>query len=218
MAKQDRAIRTRQAILMAAAQAFEKYGYQAATITEILKSADVTKGALYFHFPSKEDLALGVLDAQEPPQTVPEHSLKLQELIDLGMLFSHRLQTSLLARAGVRLSMDQQAQGLDRSGPFLRWQEATHHLLAQAKHNGELLPHVNPTETADLYVAAFAGTQAVSQTLTDYQDLQRRHITLQQHILPSIAAPSILTALDLTPRAPNASAGWPRRTEPAGAL
>ncbi|MEU3581031.1 ScbR family autoregulator-binding transcription factor [Streptomyces globisporus] len=199
MAKQDRAIRTRQAILMAAAQAFEKYGYQAATITEILKSADVTKGALYFHFPSKEDLALGVIDAQEPPQTVPEHSLKLQELIDLGMLFSHRLQTSLLARAGVRLSMDQQAQGLDRSGPFLRWQEATHHLLAQAKHNGELLPHVNPTETADLYVAAFTGTQAVSQTLTNYRDLQRRHITLQQHILPSIAAPSILTALDLTP-------------------
>ncbi|CAM5705474.1 hypothetical protein SBADM41S_10882 [Streptomyces badius] len=45
MAKQDRAIRTRQAILMAAARAFEKYGYQAATITEILKSADVTKGA-----------------------------------------------------------------------------------------------------------------------------------------------------------------------------
>ncbi|MGW3505118.1 hypothetical protein ACWDMY_31200, partial [Streptomyces globisporus] len=69
----------------------------------------------------------------------------------------------------------------------------------QAKHNGELLPHVNPTETADLYVAAFTGTQAVSQTLTNYRDLQRRHITLQQHILPSIAAPSILTALDLTP-------------------
>ncbi|NEE38230.1 TetR/AcrR family transcriptional regulator, partial [Streptomyces sp. SID7982] len=63
----------------------------------------------------------------------------------------------------------------------------------------ELLPHVNPTETADLYVAAFTGTQAVSQTLTNYQDLQRRHITLQQHVLPSIAAPSILTALDLTP-------------------
>ncbi|NEE53116.1 TetR/AcrR family transcriptional regulator, partial [Streptomyces sp. SID8455] len=33
MAKQDRAIRTRQAILMAAAETFEKHGYQAATIT-----------------------------------------------------------------------------------------------------------------------------------------------------------------------------------------
>ncbi|MFJ4963303.1 A-factor receptor protein [Streptomyces sp. ADI96-02] len=200
MAKQDRAIRTRRAILMAAAETFEKHGYQAATITQILKVAGVTKGALYFHFTSKEDLALGVLDAQEPPESVPEQLLKLQELIDLGLLFSHRLRTSLLARAGVRLSMDQQAQGLDRSGPFLRWQEATHRLLAQAKHNGELLTHVNPTETADLYVAAFAGIQAVSQTLTNYEDLQKRYLTLQHHVLPSITTPSVLAALDLTPQ------------------
>ncbi|WP_433394933.1 ScbR family autoregulator-binding transcription factor [Streptomyces sp. CA-146814] len=200
MAKQDRAIRTRQAILMAAAEIFEKYGYQAATITEILKIAGVTKGALYFHFPSKEELALGVIEAQEPPPPAPDQLLKLQELVDMGMLFSHRLHTSLLTRAGVRLSMDQQAQGLDRTGPFLRWHRTTHDLLAQAKQNGELLPHVNPAETADVYVAAFTGIQAVSQTLTNYRDLEQRYITLQRHILPSIAAPSILTALDLSPQ------------------
>ncbi|WP_055558970.1 hypothetical protein, partial [Streptomyces luridiscabiei] len=130
----------------------------------------------------------------------PDQPLKLQELVDMGMLFSHRLHTSLLARAGVRLSMDQQAQGLDRTGPFLRWQQTTHDLLAQAKQNGELLPHVNPTETADLYVAAFTGIQAVSQTLTNYRDLEQRYISLQRHVLPSIATPSILTALDLTPQ------------------
>lgn len=200
MAKQDRAIRTRQAILMAAAKTFEKHGYQAATITEILRIAGVTKGALYFHFPSKEELALGVLEAQEPPPPAPDQPLKLQELVDIGMLFSHRLHTSLLTRAGVRLSMDQQAQGLDRTGPFLRWQQTTHDLLAHAKQNGELLPHVNPMETADLYVAAFTGIQAVSQTLTNYRDLEQRYITLQRHILPSIATPSILTALDLSPQ------------------
>ncbi|MFD8467767.1 MULTISPECIES: ScbR family autoregulator-binding transcription factor [Streptomyces] len=199
MAKQDRAIRTRRAILMAAAETFEKHGYQAATITEILKIAGVTKGALYFHFPSKEELALGVIEAQDPPPPTPDQPLKLQELVDMGMLFSHRLHTSLLTRAGVRLSMDQQAQGLDRTGPFLRWQQTTHDLLAQAKQNGELLPHVNPTETADLYVAAFTGIQAVSQTLTNYRDLEQRYVTLQRHILPSIANPSILTALDLSP-------------------
>ncbi|NEE52870.1 TetR/AcrR family transcriptional regulator, partial [Streptomyces sp. SID8455] len=85
-------------------------------------------------------------------------------------------------------------------GPFLRWQQTTHDLLAQAKQNGELLPHVNPTETADLYVAAFTGIQAVSQTLTNYRDLEQRYISLQRHVLPSIATPSILTALDLTPQ------------------
>lgn len=64
MAKQDRAIRTRRAILEAAAIVFEKQGFQAATITDILKMAGVTKGALYFHFQSKEALAHGVLNEQ----------------------------------------------------------------------------------------------------------------------------------------------------------
>ncbi|MFD6749883.1 TetR family transcriptional regulator, partial [Streptomyces anthocyanicus] len=72
MAKQDRAIRTRQTILDAAAQVFEKQGYQAATITEILKVAGVTKGALYFHFQSKEELALGGVGAPGPPPPRPE--------------------------------------------------------------------------------------------------------------------------------------------------
>ncbi|WP_455354492.1 ScbR family autoregulator-binding transcription factor [Streptomyces sp. SYSU K217416] len=198
MAMQSRAIRTRRTILTAAAQVFEKQGYQAATITEILKVAGVTKGALYFHFQSKEELALGVFDAQEPPQAVAAQPLKLQELVDMGMVFSHRLRTSLLARAGVRLSMDQQAQGLDRSGPFLRWKETTLDLLNQAKDNGELLPHVVPAESADLYVSAFAGVQVVSQTLSEYQDLECRYASLQRHILPSIAVPSVLAALDLS--------------------
>lgn len=198
MAKQDRAIRTRQTILDAAAQVFEKQGYQAATITEILKVAGVTKGALYFHFQSKEELALGVFDAQEPPQAVPEQPLRLQELIDMGMLFCHRLRTNVVARAGVRLSMDQQAHGLDRRGPFRSWHETLLKLLNQAKENGELLPHVVTTDSADLYVGTFAGIQVVSQTVSDYQDLEHRYALLQKHILPAIAVPSVLAALDLS--------------------
>ncbi|MEK8171459.1 helix-turn-helix domain-containing protein [Streptomyces sp. M19] len=59
MARQERAIRTRNEILRAAATVFNEFGYDAATIAETLTRADVTKGALYFHFQSKEDLARG---------------------------------------------------------------------------------------------------------------------------------------------------------------
>ncbi|MDX6353778.1 MAG: hypothetical protein QOF98_681, partial [Streptomyces sp.] len=64
MAQQDRALVTRRKILEAAANIFEKDGYRAATITDILKVANVTKGALYFHFASKEELAQAVLEVQ----------------------------------------------------------------------------------------------------------------------------------------------------------
>ncbi|MEJ8643270.1 TetR family transcriptional regulator [Streptomyces sp. MS1.HAVA.3] len=57
-------MRTRRAILEAAAVVFEERGYGAAKLTDIVTLAHVTKGALYFHFDSKEDLAQAVIDAQ----------------------------------------------------------------------------------------------------------------------------------------------------------
>ncbi|MGC0327616.1 AcrR family transcriptional regulator [Streptomyces sp. SAI-170] len=199
MAKQERAIRTRHSILMAAARVFEERGYQAATINEILAVAGVTKGALYFHFQSKEDLAEGVLAGQDQHLAVPSRACKVQELVDAVLLHAYRLQTDPMVRAGVRLTLDQRAQGLDRSGPFLRWRDVGIDLLERARAQGELLPHVTPAETAGVMVGSFAGIQAMSQALTDYQDLTQRVSELMCHLLPSITMPSVLTALDLTP-------------------
>ncbi|MFJ5277847.1 ScbR family autoregulator-binding transcription factor [Streptomyces parvulus] len=200
MPKQDRAIRTRQTILQAAAKIFEERGYQAATIADILHTAGVTKGALYFHFQSKEHLAQGVLHEQDQRLTIPDRPCKLQELTDEVLLHAYRLQTDPMVRAGVRLTMDQHAEGLDRTGPFLRWSTICRQRLEKAQAQGELLPHINPTTTADTLVAAFAGIQSMSQALSDYQDLQTRTTHLLHHLLPSITQPPILTTLDLTPQ------------------
>ncbi|MFD8631951.1 ScbR family autoregulator-binding transcription factor [Streptomyces sp. NPDC059533] len=198
MAEQLRAVRTRQAILMAAAKIFEEYGYQAATISQILSEAGVTKGALYFHFQSKEDLAQGVLAEQDQNLVPPNRATKIQELVDAVMLQAHRLATEPIVRAGVRLTMDQRAQGLDRSGPFLRWSEVGVHFLQEAQEQGELLPHVVPAETADVIVGSFAGVQSMSQAICDYSDLVRRVSALMRHVLPSVVVPSILASLDLS--------------------
>ncbi|WP_328834105.1 TetR/AcrR family transcriptional regulator [Streptomyces sp. NBC_00252] len=197
--KQDRAIRTRHTILMAAATVFEERGYQAATISEILTTANVTKGALYFHFKSKEQLAQGVLAGQDQNLTVPPQPCKTQELIDTTMLHAHRLQTDPLVRAGVRLTLDQRADGLDRTAPFHHWTTIVTNLLTQAQQQGELLPHVNPQETAQILVGAFAGIQAMSQATTNYQNLPTTITALLKHTLPTITHPATLTTLNLTP-------------------
>ncbi|MEU0678222.1 ScbR family autoregulator-binding transcription factor [Streptomyces sp. NPDC006172] len=196
MAKQDRAIRTRQSILLAAAGVFEERGYQAATISEILAAAGVTKGALYFHFPSKEHLAQGVLAQQDLEMSLPR-GCKVQEVVDMGMLHAYRLQSDPMVRAAVRLSLDQHAQGLDRSGPFVRWSGSIRECLETAQRQGELLPYVVPHESAEVMVGAFAGVQAMSQTVCEYQDLQHRISSLLRHVLPNIVVPSVLAAVDL---------------------
>lgn len=195
---QDRALRTRQAILLAAAKVFEERGYRAATIADILAEASVTKGALYFHFQSKEDLVEGVLQEQDAQLPIPERACKSQELVDRVMLQTHRLQTDGMVRAGVRLTLDQRAGEAGRPGPFLRWTQICVRLLEDARRQGELLPHVVPETTAGVLVGSFGGIQAMSQALSDYRDLAGWAVGLLRHLLPSVVQPSVLASLDIT--------------------
>lgn len=90
--KQERAEQTRRALLLAAAEVFDEFGYAGASITRILKRAGVTAGALYFHFGSKEDLAKAVMNSQ-PDTLVPLLAASgLQRLIDLTLVWSWQLQ------------------------------------------------------------------------------------------------------------------------------
>lgn len=198
MARQERAIRTRRTILESAAAVFDERGYTSATIGEILERAGVTKGALYFHFGSKEELALGVFEEQLAISLPPQPG-KLQELVDSGLVLALRLRTEPLVRASVGLALDQGALGLDRTPAFGMWIDQTTRTLAEAKAGGELLPHVDPTETAELLVASFSGVQLLSQLRCQRQDLEQRVVMLFHHMLPGIAVPAVLARLDITP-------------------
>lgn len=201
MAQQQRALRTKAAIVTAAAQVFGEIGYEAAAISDILSTAGVTKGALYFHFASKQELAQAVLDAQitavpEPP----EQPIRLQTLIDQGMLLTDALTHDPLVRGSVRLTIERARQdGPDRRGPYLRWAEVSRQMLEQAREQGELLPHVSIDQTAHLIVGSFAGVQGMSQVLSGYDDLAERISFMYQSLLPSVAVPVVLGKLDMRP-------------------
>ncbi|MBZ9640021.1 ScbR family autoregulator-binding transcription factor [Streptomyces sp. PSKA30] len=197
MAKQERAIRTRRAILEAAGAVFDEHGYTSTTIAMVLERAEVTKGALYFHFPSKESLAQAVLDEQVPFGAVPQQPCRLQEIIDMTFVVGERLLTNPLLRGSVRLTVDQATpSGVDHSGPFRQWGERLMVLMEQARERGELLPTVEPRDTVDLLVGGFAGLQLMSRALSGRADLGHRLSVLWGHILPSIAVPGLLLGLD----------------------
>ncbi|MET7452024.1 ScbR family autoregulator-binding transcription factor [Streptomyces sp. NPDC005574] len=200
MARQERAIRTRKAILEAAGAVFDEHGYASTTISMVLERAEVTKGALYFHFPSKESLAQAVLDEQLPFGAVPPHPCRLQEIIDITFAFGHRLLDNSLLQGSVRLTVDQCAPpGVDHTGPYRQWADLLVGMMEQAREQGELLPTVQPRDTVELLVGAFAGIQQMSRALTGRQDLGHRISVMWSHILPSIAVPGLLLGLDSGP-------------------
>ncbi|MEU3744724.1 MULTISPECIES: ScbR family autoregulator-binding transcription factor [Streptomyces] len=197
MAQQARAIKTRRAILEAAATVFAERGYERTTIGEILARAGVTKGALYFHFTSKEDLALGVLDAQMLDEPMSPQPIKLQELADQAFLLAHRLQRDPLVRASVALALDSGATGVDRAAPFKAWIDQVSEILTVAKTRGEILGHVDVSDAAELFSGAYAGIQTMSQILRDRNDLNHRISVLLRYLMPSICTPALLTGLRL---------------------
>ena len=60
--KQDRAVKTRQEILNSAITLFARRGILATTMAELARAIKMTPGALYWHFPTKEDLLLAAIE------------------------------------------------------------------------------------------------------------------------------------------------------------
>ncbi|GAA2607647.1 MULTISPECIES: ScbR family autoregulator-binding transcription factor [Streptomyces] len=197
MAQQERAIRTRRAVLEAAATVFAEQGYTAATVADILKTAGVTKGALYFHFDSKEALAKGVLEVQAD-RPLPEQEVKLQEMVDVAMSVAHRLVNDPVLRAGARLSSDPIGRRHYGSAWPL-WVDMLTEIVTEAHRRGETLSHVVPREIAEMVVSAFNGVQLFAQLETDLNEVEYRASVLLKHLLPSIASPAVLMRLDVAP-------------------
>jgi AcrR family transcriptional regulator len=58
---------TRQRLLDEAQRLFRERGYAATSLEQVADAADVTKGAIYGHFSSKEDLLLSAIEAAPTP-------------------------------------------------------------------------------------------------------------------------------------------------------
>jgi AcrR family transcriptional regulator len=198
VAKQARAIQTRRVILEAAGAVFDEFGYESATIAEILARAGVTKGALYFHFASKEELARGVLGEALTTEGVLPQESRLQEWVDVGMVLAHRLPREPLLSASIRLSADRRARDLFGTS-WSGWIDFIAQQLVEAKEAGELLPHVDARQTATLFVSAWTGVEIVSTALDDGDTLESKIATLYDYFLPAIAVPGALRRLDTAP-------------------
>ncbi|MBG0856940.1 TetR/AcrR family transcriptional regulator [Streptomyces spinoverrucosus] len=198
MARQERAIRTRRMILETAAQMFNDLGYEASTIGELIDRVHITRGGLYFHFTSKEELARAVLAEAVTFEGLTPQALKLQECADLTLLLAVRVPREPLLRSSISLAVDPKARAMFGTR-WPDWVSVVADLLHEAQQRGELLCHVDPAVTARLLVGAWTGVALVSETLPD-RDLPEEIAHLLALMLPNIAIPGVLAKLDTSPR------------------
>ncbi|WP_030956129.1 TetR family transcriptional regulator, partial [Streptomyces sp. NRRL S-481] len=110
MARQLRAEQTRSTIITAAADLFDRRGYESTSLSDIVEHAQVTKGALYFHFAAKEDLAQAILELQShtarrlAEETDNRGHTSLEALMRLTFGITRMSVEDPVLRAGLRLA------------------------------------------------------------------------------------------------------------------
>ncbi|WP_436727407.1 ScbR family autoregulator-binding transcription factor [Streptomyces sp. URMC 128] len=196
---QERAQRTRELLLRAAAEVFDELGYAGTSISKILQRAGVTAGAMYFHFGSKEELARAVILEQAADVRFPDEGDGLQRLVNMTQHLAVEMQRNTLLRAGVRLAVEQSGAGFQDYAIYEWWTEQFRQRLLRARELGELLPDVDEAEFAQQLVAGYTGAQVMSQISSGRTDLPRRITALWRYLLPAIAPDDVIRRLDLSP-------------------
>lgn len=197
-APQQRAVQTRAAILRAAAEVFDEFGFSGASISKIMHRAEVTQGGMYFHFGSKEELAYAVMVGQGEGLVFPAGEDGLQHLVDITLYLAEQLQHNPVLRAGVRLAVEQGEFGLRDDVAYQAWLLEFRQQLRFARAKGELQPDVDDHELAWVLVSSFTGAQLFSQASTGRADLPQRIAILWRYLLPAVAADDVRGAIRLT--------------------
>ncbi|MFF8672961.1 ScbR family autoregulator-binding transcription factor [Streptomyces sp. NPDC015242] len=170
MARQLRAEQTRSTIITAAADLFDRRGYESTSLSDIVEHAQVTKGALYFHFAAKEDLAHAILELQShtarrlAAETDQRGHTSLEALMRLTFGITRLSVEDPVLRAGLRLSTGGIRPRPPLSHPFTEWLDIVTARLVGAVKESDVHPDIDIDVVAHSLVCFFVGTRVVGRS------------------------------------------------------
>jgi AcrR family transcriptional regulator len=159
---------------------FEDVGYGPASLQMVAERAEVTRGALYFHFKTKELLALAVIDDQHArtqrsaADVVSRDLGPVETICGLCSDFASLIQTDPVVRAGIRLTLESSTFGQRIKSPYTDWMQTMEQLTLEGQASGEISTKVDARAFGKYLVASFTGVQMVSNVLTGREDLTDR--------------------------------------------
>ncbi|MFF1722777.1 ScbR family autoregulator-binding transcription factor [Streptomyces sviceus] len=197
--QQDRAMRTRRLMLKSAAEVFDRDDYASARLFDISARANMSTGALHFHFANKEDLAQAVVHEargtlwRAARLAYEKNSEPLQALTDISHTLGRLLTWDVVSRAGLRLDNDRSRKGREQ---FIQaWHACVKRLLDRARQEGRLAAHVQSQATTCAIVAATTGIGVLIKG-GDGDRIRMAFTGFWQGFLPGLAAPDALGGLN----------------------
>jgi AcrR family transcriptional regulator len=192
-----RADLTRFQILQAASRQFARTPYHLVSLDDILADAEVTKGALYFHFRSKHALACAIVEHHAEQARTNAHDVAARNLSGLETLIDISYQLAVddisepMTRAGINLVESiGRTEGLG-ARVLEDWVARFATIGQRAVTEGDLTADSDPGVVARLLVSLYLGVRQTSE-LEDpprfLQDLEHSWLL----VLPGFANPDRL--------------------------
>jgi TetR/AcrR family transcriptional regulator, transcriptional repressor for nem operon len=190
---------TRRKIVAAAAPIFNQHGYEGSSLAELMAATGLTKGGIYRHFSSKEELAAEVFDytweaawKARMDRVDPEAAgvERLKALIASFVDYKGPVAGGCPIFNTAVDADDGNSILRDRASKALRfWITRLQSIVKQAADRGEIRPDVDPKVVATLIVASLEGALMMTRLERNDQALRRVQQHLNHYLDTEIAAP-----------------------------
>ncbi|RQO45870.1 TetR family transcriptional regulator [Rhodococcus sp. KBW08] len=178
-AMQDRAVRTREAIIAVVAHHFDTDGYGHTSINTITRTGKFAKGALYYHFPSKEAIGNQLISEwnRAVAATISEalaagsSSTAAEKLTAIFTSLAHQVAENTNLRAGMKLTLE---PTIDNGAAFAHWVDAISDIIETSITDGELTDTPTTHRLAWNLCAGTIGAANASAILREDIDLATR--------------------------------------------
>jgi AcrR family transcriptional regulator len=167
---------TREKILDAAFHEIYRYGFQSASLANILDRTGLTKGALYHHFPDKQALGLAVVDEVirdrlgllvfQPLRASREPLATL-----IGILHAKRDNLQMVELGCPLNNLMQEMSPLDETfrtrlnAVMKTWQDTIADALKRGQRQGQVRKEVDCSATALFIVSAWEGCIGIAKNM-----------------------------------------------------
>jgi len=172
--------RTRERLLQAAFQEVFRSGFQSASIDTILAGTNVSKGALYHHFDSKEDLGLAIIEEIVAEMTRDRWARPLERSKDkdpidalIGVVQAIPARPRDVRNGCPLVNLAQEMSLLDEQFRkrleriFHGWQEGIAMALRRGQYQGTVRRDLVPEETASFLIAMVDGYEVMAKNAQD---------------------------------------------------
>ena len=194
MGRQARAEATRGRIIGAAVDLFDEVGFAATGLGDIIDRAEITKGALYYHFDSKEALASAIIEEATDRvigafrEIAGSSSPALENMVHGSFVVLGLIAHDKAARIGRQLARALGQFTETGAQTYRDWTTVVSGQAHKAAEEGDLRDGVDPAVVADTIIAVLLGVEQLSTAVAGGADMLLRLSQVWQMLLPSIAA------------------------------